>query len=367
MDENNDYVYGSDILNDSYCNKLISKKQKKELSDRVSPIYYFNPSTIRENNFYDKNNRLELNAGDVIDYRFEIDSKLGKGAFGNVYLAKDHKRRYNVAIKVIRNERRFHRQVQIETEILELFYSTNDYCKNVIKLFKTFTFRGDIFLVFEDHGIDMYKYYRHNLIDSNDVKSFAKQIATGLEFIHSFNIIHMDLKPENILVKNKQLKIIDLGSSIKERENMFKSYVQSRYYRSPDVVFKLQTTTKIDIWSYGCIIYELSTSIPLIPAKNTNDLVIYYTHIMGYPSKDLNCFYDADDYFDPYTKELNSFNSARGKCLYPNTFKWNTDNITMKQFINSCCLLWNPLERFTASKLLEHPYLSEDPEVASNI
>ena len=142
---------------------------------------------------------------------------------GNVYLCKDHKYKTDVAVKVIRNERRFHRQVRLEIEIYELLYTSENYSPFVIKLLKAFEFRKNRFLVFDNYGIDLYNYYKKNVIDNFDLKSFAYQIIKGLEFLHDFEIIHMDLKPENILVRDKHLKIIDLGSSFIQQPNMRKT------------------------------------------------------------------------------------------------------------------------------------------------
>ena len=313
--KNEDYVYGFDIINNSEFSSSLTKREREELKSRKSPVYHFNYINRYQQPLYSSNNRLEVSDGDTFDYRYEVLYSLGKGAFSNVYLCKDHKYNSDVAVKVIRNERRFHKQVKLETEIYELLYTSENYSPFVIKLLKAFEYRKDRFLVFDNYGIDLYNYYKKNMIDSYDLKMFAYQIVKGLDFLHSFEIIHMDLKPENILVRNKHLKIIDLGSSFIEQPNMKKDYVQSRYYRSPDVVFKLRTTTKVDIWSYGCILYEMATRRPLIPAKSTKDLVLYYTHILGYPPKDMDCFYSKNDYFIKESKELPSFKCERGKYL----------------------------------------------------
>lgn len=365
--KNDDYVYGFDIINNEECSSILSKTEKEELETRKSPVYYFNYINRCQTPFYDSNNRLQVSDGDTFDYRYEVLYSLGKGAFSNVYLCKDHKYNSDVAVKVIRNERRFNKQVRVEIEIYNLLFRSKKYSPHVIKLLKAFEFRKNRFLVFDNYGIDLYNYYKKNMIDNYDLKSFSYQIIKGLDFLHSFEIIHMDLKPENILVRNKHLKIIDLGSSFIEQPNMRKDYVQSRYYRSPDVVFGLKTTTKIDIWSYGCILYELATGKPLISARTSKDLVIYYTHILGYPPKDMDCYYSNNEYFVKKSKELRSFKCERGKYLYPNTFEWKHPDIILKQMILQCCLGWDNKKRFSTRDLLKHPYFSiEDSDDESD-
>ena len=72
--------------------------------------------------------------------------------------------------------------------------------------------------------------------------------------------------------QNNYSTIIDLGSSFYENDknNFFSSYIQSRWYRSPETVDKTTITKKIDIWSFGCIIYEIYYSKPLFPANTEN-------------------------------------------------------------------------------------------------
>ncbi len=82
--------------------------------------------------------------------------------------------------------------------------------------------------------------------------------------------MHCDLKPENILLKNIKksgLKIIDFGSSCFEFERMY-TYIQSRFYRSPEVILGLAYGMPIDMWSFGCILAELYVGFPLFPGEN---------------------------------------------------------------------------------------------------
>ena len=72
-------------------------------------------------------------------------------------------------------------------------------------------------------------------------------------------IIHCDLKPENILLKKKNktgIRIIDFGSSCFEDKKLY-SYLQTRYYRAPEIILGCNYGIEIDLWSFGCIIVEL--------------------------------------------------------------------------------------------------------------
>ena len=365
MTTNKDYIYGIDVLSDEKYRNKLTDQEYIELKNRVDPVYYlyytkksYLSYPYVQKNEYSNNNRLRLYDHDGIDYRYEVLSELGKGAFGNVYLCRDHKYNKNVAMKVVRNEKRFHKQVKKEIEILYILNDSDNYSDHVIRMYKTFSFRNDIFLIFQSFGIDLYNYYTKNLVSKQDVKNFARQIALGLNFIHKNNIIHMDLKPENILISNKQLKIIDFGSSmVKQKKPIYKDYIQSRYYRSPEVIFNIEITDKIDVWSYGCIIYELLTKKPLFPAKSTRDLVIYYTHFLGYPPDYMDKIYSNKLYFEKDSKKLSTYETMRGNVLHPKKFIWNCNDVELKQLIYNNCLAWDKENRRSMDEILNHSYL----------
>lgn len=85
-----------------------------------------------------------------------------------------------------------------------------------------------------------------------------------------------------MVTKNGSLKVVDFGSSCKTQEQVY-TYVQSRYYRSPEVVLRIPYTTKVDMWSLGCIIVELLTGEPLFPANNEQELLEYMMEVLGVP------------------------------------------------------------------------------------
>jgi len=92
-------------------------------------------------------------------------------------------------------------------------------------------------------------------------------------FLEDHEIIHCDLKPENILLKDeacRTLKLVDYGSGCFRGEQVY-TYVQSRFYRAPEVILRIPYTEKVDIWSFGCILAELYTGEPLFPGNNEQE------------------------------------------------------------------------------------------------
>ena len=336
--------------------KWLTPTEKSELKSREI-VYYFN-STFKQLVEYSDDNRLKLNHDDQIDYRYQVVEEIGKGAFSNVYKCVDHKYDSLVAVKVIKNEDRYKRQSLIEFEIYDLFHKSNKKNDNILQLLKLFNYRDNLFIVYEIYGMDLYHYYKNNETKL-DVKNFGRQIASGLAYIHSFDIVHMDLKPENILIRNKNLKIIDFGSSVLyDPEKPIRYYAQSRYYRAPEMLFNTQYGTKSDIWSFGCILYELYTRRPLFPARTTYDLIIYHFHVLGYPDPTISWIYNNDSYVNN-NNELFRYKTKDNKRLKPGKFFWDLideEDDELSYFIADHCLSWKLDNRISAQKILIHPF-----------
>ncbi len=121
----------------------------------------------------------------------------------------------------------------------------------------------------------------------NLVRKFAKQILRCLEFFarEDVDVIHCDLKPENILLKHPRrsgIKIIDLGSSCFATKRTY-TYIQSRFYRSPEILLGLPYDQKIDIWSLGCVLVEMHTGEPLFAGTNQPDQICKIVDVLGLP------------------------------------------------------------------------------------
>lgn len=116
------------------------------------------------------------------------------------------------------------------------------------------------------------------------------QLFRSLAYIHSLGICHRDIKPQNLLLDPDTgvLKLCDFGSAkhlVKGEPNV--SYICSRYYRAPELIFgAIDYTTKIDVWSAGCVLAELLLGQPIFPGDSGVDQLVEIIKVLGTPTKE---------------------------------------------------------------------------------
>jgi len=144
---------------------------------------------------------------DHVGYRYEVLKVIGKGSFGQVVKAFDHKMNVHVALKMVRNEKRFHRQAQEEIRILEhLRELDKDNSMNIIHMEDHFTFRSHTCITFELLSLNLYELIKKNKFQGFSlqlVRKFAHSLLQCLDALCRNKIIHCDMKPENVLLKQQ--------------------------------------------------------------------------------------------------------------------------------------------------------------------
>ena len=147
-------------------------------------------------------------------------------------------------------------------------------------------------MTFELLSINLYEFIKNNDfqgVSMGLIRRFAIQILHALKFARENQIIHCDLKPENILLKtaNKSgIKVIDWGSSCFQDERIY-TYIQSRFYRAPEIMLGIPYTQAIDMWSFGCIMAELLTGVPLFPGESEAEQLALIMEIKGVPEREI--------------------------------------------------------------------------------
>ena len=149
-------------------------------------------------------------------------------------------------------------------------------------------YRNHQCLVFEMLSLNLYELLKNTQfggVSLNLIRKFAKQVLKALAFLakSDVDIIHCDLKPENILLRHPKksgVKVIDFGSSCRSNKRMY-SYIQSRFYRSPEVILGLPYGVAIDMWSLGCILAEMHTGEPLFSGSDQFDQMQKIVKLLG--------------------------------------------------------------------------------------
>uniref|UniRef100_A0A3Q0KPV3 dual-specificity kinase n=1 Tax=Schistosoma mansoni TaxID=6183 RepID=A0A3Q0KPV3_SCHMA len=270
----------------------LNAPKRHPLGNSITDASYKRSSIISISNvtgFDDAQSSYILVPNDHLAYRYEVLKPLGKGSFGHVVHAVDHCTKKQVAIKIVKSEARFTRQAVEEIRILKaLNGQQNDGEFNVVHLVDHFIFRGHVCMVFELLYINLYE-----LICRNNFKGFSQSLVRKLtygilcclELLYRNKVIHCDLKPENILLRRpgkSKIKVIDFGSSCYINECPY-NYIQSRFYRAPEIILGLPYGTPIDMWSLGCILAEFITGEPLFPGEDAFDQLACIMEILGVP------------------------------------------------------------------------------------
>ena len=214
------------------------------------------------------------------------------------------------ALKIIRNRQAFRRQAETEVELLQRLVlpsaskkagadgaaapqagkrdNSSDARSLVVQLHEHFSFRNHLCLVFEPLGVNLLQLLQQNQctgLSCSLIRYFSKQLLQVLSLLREIGIIHCDLKPENILLQNLHspaIKLIDFGSACHASRPMH-TYIQSRFYRSPEVLLGCRYGTPIDIWSMGAIVGELFLGLPLFPGESEYNQMARIVTLRGVP------------------------------------------------------------------------------------
>uniref|UniRef100_A0A671LQ73 dual-specificity kinase n=1 Tax=Sinocyclocheilus anshuiensis TaxID=1608454 RepID=A0A671LQ73_9TELE len=354
----------------------LTEYEKEEIMD-YSEIWYLGLDTKKiegsqgspQNSGYDDEHGSYLKVPhDHIGYRYEVLEVIGKGSFGQVLKCLDHKTNEMVAIKVIRNKKRFHHQALVELKILDAVRRRDrDNCHNVIHMKEYFYFRNHLCISFELLGANLYELIKKNNFQGFSlglIRRFAHALLKCLQMLHKEKIIHCDLKPENILLSQRgqgNIKVVDFGSSCYEQQRVY-TYIQSRFYRSPEVILGHPYSMAIDVWSLGCILAELYTGYPLFPGESEVEQIACIMEIMGLPPNDfVQTASRRRLFFDSKGNPRNITNS-KGKKRRPNSKDLasvlKTNDPQFLDFIRRC-LVWDPTKRMTPDEGMQHEWITE--------
>uniref|UniRef100_A0A7S1CU21 Protein kinase domain-containing protein n=1 Tax=Picochlorum oklahomense TaxID=249345 RepID=A0A7S1CU21_9CHLO len=306
--------------------------------------------------------------------RYQTLKVVGNGSFGVVFQAKCMETGEIVAIKKVFQDRRFkNRELQIirklqHPNIVQLkhcFYSSGGPPPVAnSRSPKASSSQGnpdDLYLnlVLEYVPDTVYKINKHYIRADERmpmflIKIYVYQMLRSLAHIHAQGICHRDIKPQNLLVdvKTHTLKLCDFGSAkILRPEESNISYICSRYYRAPELIFGAANyTPSIDVWSVGCVFAELILGKPLFPGSSGIDQLVEIIKILGTPSREeifaMNPHYT--DFKFPF------INASPWSKVFSNKKACN-DAIDLL----SRMLVYDPAKRITAAEGMAHSFFED--------
>ncbi|ANB15644.1 serine/threonine protein kinase YAK1 [Sugiyamaella lignohabitans] len=340
-----------------YCGQAAGKKIIGDVRRGVTGNFGFD----------DDKGDYRVTIGDHIAYRYRILGVLGKGSFGKVLKCVDHRSGKLVALKMIINRKRLHMQALIEADLLKSLSTWDPSDKyHMVRYLDHFSFREHLCITNELLGINLYELIKYNGYKGLPlplIRHFTHQILESLAFLDSKSIIHCDLKPENIMLCDSdsgKVKIIDFGSSCYESERVY-TYIQSRFYRSPEVMLGMPYGRPVDMWSLGCIIPELYTGRPLFMGDNEQEQVACIMEVFGIPDKALisrcarrRLFFDSLGKPRSVVTKRGEQKQASSKSL-KNVLK--SDDAVFLDFLSQL-LMWDPKRRPRPEQALRHEFIS---------
>lgn len=349
-----------------------------------------------------------VSIGDAFkDNRYLIIKKLGWGHFSTVWLARDTQTNSTVALKIVKSASHYTEAALDEVKLLE---KVADVCKDsgantpIVYLLDSFTITGSngqhVCMVFEVLGASLLKLirlYKHQGIPLEIVKRIAKQCLEGLDILHSkCAIIHTDLKPENVLlalnehihdpespsesmltdhfkdlsidqlnVSNVRVKIADLGNAC-WIERHFTEDIQTRQYRSPEVILGAGYNSSCDLWSAACMFFELATGDFLFSPKASKrydkdeDHIAQMMELLGdFPKNVALAGRYSLELFNRkgQLKHISKLDYWALEAVLKEKYKMNENDAQMFASFLLPMLDPNPKKRASAAECLRHPFL----------
>nr|CAH7742381.1 unnamed protein product [Callosobruchus chinensis] len=267
----------------------------------------------------DDEGHLIYRSGDILQDRYKILGTLGEGTFGKVVKVKDIEMDHSMALKIIKNVEKYREAAKLEINVLEKLADKDPDCK--------------------DNSYQPYPL--------DQVRHIGYQLCYSVKFLHENKLTHTDLKPENILfvdsdyelrrevkrVKSTDVRLIDFGSATFDHEH-HSTIVSTRHYRAPEVILELGWSQPCDVWSIGCILFELYLGITLFQTHDNREHLAMMQRILG-------------------EIPLRMARKTKTKYFYRGKLEWDEKSSAGRYVRDNC----KPLMRYKQSEEPEHNYL----------
>ncbi|OUC41294.1 kinase domain protein, partial [Trichinella nativa] len=321
----------------------------------------------------------------------EVIKTLGEGTFGRVVQVRDHENEQSepLALKIIKNVDKYREAAKLEVNVLKKLMEKdpagNFLCIHLVHHFNYF---GHMCLVFPMMGLSVFDFLKANNYypyPMHQVRHIAYQLCYAVNFMHQNHLTHTDLKPENLLfvhpeydikidmkrnkeyriIRDTSVRVIDFGSATFDHEH-HSTIVSTRHYRAPEVILELGWSHPCDVWSIGCIIFELLLGTTLFQTHENLEHLAMMERILG-PLPYRMCRKTKTRYF--YHGRLDwdirhpSGRYVRDNCKPLSRYLLAGDVEHEEIFdIVSCMLEYEPSQRIKLADSLEHRFFHRLPE-----
>lgn len=282
--------------------------------------------------------------------RYKILKALGDGTYGSVTRAQNKSTGDIVAIKKFKQKYRSWDECMKLREVTSLRKLIHP---NIVKLKEVIRENDELHLVFEHMDGNLYEYIkgRTKALPPNKVRNIMFQTIQALHFVHKNGYFHRDMKPENLLIKGDVVKLADFGLAREIRARPpFTDYVSTRWYRAPEVLLRSSIyNSPLDLWACGAIMAELFTFRPLFPGSSESDQLFKICSVVGTPSNAQ--WQEGHKLAARINFRFPQFVATDLQTLVPQADSQAID-------LMRCTLQWDPNDRYSAGRCLQHQYFS---------
>jgi len=281
---------------------------------------------------------------------------------------------------------KYREAAKLEVNVLEKLQEKDPQGKHLCgKMLSWFNYWGHMSLVFELLGLSVFDFLKENGYHPyplDQVRHITYQLCHSVKFLHDCRLTHTDLKPENILfctsdweisynarkrkdvrrVKNTEVRLIDFGSATFDWEHHSK-VVSTRHYRAPEVILELGWSQPCDVWSIGCIMFELYLGFTLFQTHDNREHLAMMEKILG-PFPPGMVRRTKTKYFTNgkliWEEGTSAGKYVRENCKHIKKYQQGDGEDHEQLFdLIQAMLVYDPSERITLDEVLRHPFFDK--------